>query len=76
MNQLDKIVEEYASADEERRLSMFLSHRSLRNRFIEIDRSESDLAARTQPSDLKERRAFGWSRLCPQWLRSCCYPHI
>ena len=53
MKDLDALLEEYISADEDRRLSMFLSCRGLRNRFMEIDLSESTLAAVSPPVDVK-----------------------
>ena len=36
----ETLLKEYASADEERRLSMFLTHRDLRREFTSIDTGE------------------------------------
>ena len=73
MKALDTLIEEYISADEDRRLSMFLSCRELRNRFIEIDLSESTFTAVSRPADVTGLQLNGWRRFCPQWLRPCCW---
>jgi hypothetical protein len=38
---IKNILEEYRNADAEKRLYLFLSHRSLRDEFIAIDQSEA-----------------------------------
>jgi hypothetical protein len=41
MRDNNNIIEEYRNADFEKRLYLFLSHRSLRDEFIEIDQSDT-----------------------------------
>jgi hypothetical protein len=70
MNQLDQIVNAYIEADEERRLYMYLSYRSLRDRFIEIDLSEAPLPA-ARPVLEKKRSVKRLPRVCFGWSKSC-----
>jgi len=37
------IIDEYRNADSEKRLHLFLSHRSLRDEFLEIDQSDASV---------------------------------
>jgi hypothetical protein len=68
MNSFDAILQEYASADEERRLSLFLSHRDLRPHFIEIDLSTFSRVAQTQSE--KPKTLIGqWIRSLLGWIR-------
>ncbi len=70
MNALDKIVEAYTQADDERRLYMYLAHRELRNRFIEIELAEAPLPA--APSTAAQARpARGLPRFYAGCLRLC-----
>jgi hypothetical protein len=73
MNHSDRIVQEYTSADEERRLSMYLTYRELRNRFNEIDMSGAFQEA-IEPAQVPVRPANGLSRFCSGWLRQCGFP--
>ena len=41
MEDIKNIIEEYWKADAEKRLYLFLSHRSLRDKFITIDQSNA-----------------------------------
>ena len=41
MSDIKKIIEEYKEADSEKRLSLFLDHRLLRNEFMEIEQNNT-----------------------------------
>ena len=43
MKDIKNTLEEYRSADAEKRLYLFLSHRSLRDEFIKIDQSDASV---------------------------------
>ena len=71
MNQVQEIIANYKSTDEELRLSMFLTHRDLRPQFTEIDMS----GLRTQENATGELDCDSrTSRLavnCWGWLKQC-----
>ena len=68
MNTSTQIIETYKKADFEKRLNLFLSYRSLRNQFAEIDskdrRSSCDFGVAIKPQ-LKNRAIF--QRLKLRW---------
>ncbi len=73
MNTLDTLLKDYAASDDERRLSMFLTHRDLRRAFVAIDAAEwrkaKMTAAAAEPAARPEtvlHRAAGY---CWGWLR-------
>ena len=45
MSDIKKIIEEYKKGDAEKRLSLFLNHRLLRNEFIEIEQNNTAAVA-------------------------------
>jgi hypothetical protein len=53
MKDIQIIIEEYRDADFETRQYLFLSHRSLRNEFLEID--QQDTAAQISAAPAKNR---------------------
>ena len=73
MDQAIKIITDYAAADEDVRLSMFLTHRSLRRHFTEIDMAETTLpevgTARQARETKNTGRARRFSICCGEWLK-------
>lgn len=75
MNQVQEIIANYKSADEELRLSMFLTYRDLRPQFMEIDMAglksqvnavsqhTGDLDGNSRPSRLA-LNCWGWLKQC------------
>jgi hypothetical protein len=59
----NSIIEEYRDAGSEKRLYLFLSHRSLRDEFLEIDQSEASV-------DLSSRSIKNKCRMCQNWGQS------
>jgi hypothetical protein len=57
-----KIIEEYRNADFEKRLYFFLSYRSLRDEFLEIDRSDTSVGFSAQPVKIKCRMCRNWGQ--------------
>ena len=55
-----RIIEEYRNADFEKRLYFFLSYRSLRDEFLEIDRSDTSVGFSAKPIKIK-------CRVCREW---------
>lgn len=53
MEDIKNTLEEYRNADAEKRLYLFLSHRSLRDEFIHID--QSDTSIKTSPKHAKNK---------------------
>ena len=75
MELMNTIVENYAAADEGKRLSMFLTYRDLREEFTAIDCSETsrpEIAPSKQKAGSKSERLFnlfsgwgcGWRKHC------------
>ena len=63
MHNTEMILEQYREADFERRLSLFLECPALRNRFIEIDQSESSGNSSLEAS----RKDVAVNRCCRVW---------
>ena len=59
MKNTNHIVEEYRNADAEKRLYLFLSHRSLRDDFLEIDQSYTSVELSAQTLKKKGRMCCG-----------------
>ena len=57
------IIEEYRNADSEKRLYLFLSHRSVRDEFLEIDQSDTSVR-------FSEKRIKNKCRICGNWGQS------
>ena len=75
MELMNTIVENYAAADEGKRLSMFLTYRDLREEFTAIDCSETgqpEIVPSKQKAGSKNERLFnlfsgwgcGWRKHC------------
>jgi hypothetical protein len=62
MKNTNPIVEEYLHADSEKRLYLFLSHRSLRDEFLEIDRNETSAGFSEKPVKNKCRMCGSWGQ--------------
>ena len=58
MENIKNIIEEYRNSDAEKRLYLFLSHRSLRDEFINID--QSDISVKISPKRIRNK------------IRTCC----
>jgi hypothetical protein len=56
------IIEEYRNADSEKRLYLFLSHRSLRDEFLEIDQSDTSVEFSEKPIKNKCRMCGNWGQ--------------
>jgi hypothetical protein len=56
------IIEEYRNADTEERLYLFLSHRSLRDEFIEIDQRDASLGFSKKPIKNKCHMCGNWGQ--------------
>lgn len=59
----NNIIEEYRNADSEKRLYLFLSHRSLRDEFLEIDQSDTSV-------EFSEKFITNKCRMCTNWKQS------
>ena len=57
-----KIVEEYRDGDFEKRLYFFLSYRSLRDKFIEIDQSDTSAGFSAKPIKIKCQICRNWGQ--------------
>lgn len=55
----NSIIEEYRNADSEKRLYLFLSHRSLRDEFLNIDQSDAPVELPAKPIKNKCRMCCG-----------------
>jgi hypothetical protein len=62
MRDIENIVEEYRNADCEKRLYLFLSHRSLRHEFITIDQSDASAEFSTKPGKDKYCMFGNWKQ--------------
>lgn len=67
MNCMDSIIRDYASADETGRLHLFLNHRHLRDRFMQIDMAESAWAQEKQSAKLR----ISWVERFLQYFPGC-----
>lgn len=57
-----RIIEEYRNADTEKRMYLFLSHRSLRDEFVEIDQREASLGFSKKPIKNKCHMCRNWGQ--------------
>ena len=67
MDNIESILKLYQSGDFEQRLSLFLSHRSLRDRFTQIDASQQQAGAECGAHRWQAKKTVGWM----QRLRRC-----
>jgi len=63
MSDSRNIIEEYRNADFEKRLHLFLSYRSLRDEFLEIDQSDTSVG-------FSAKRIKNRCRMCGNWGQS------
>lgn len=56
------IIEEYQNADYEKRLYLFLSHRSLRDEFLEIDQRDMSVGFSEKPIKSPCRVCLNWGQ--------------
>jgi hypothetical protein len=56
------IIEEYRNADFEKRLYFFLSYRSLRDEFLEIDQKDTPVGFSAKPIKIKCRMCRNWGQ--------------
>jgi hypothetical protein len=63
MRDSKSIIEEYRNADSEKRLYLFLSHRSFRDEFLEIDQRDTSVG-------FSEKRIKNKCRMCGNWGQS------
>jgi hypothetical protein len=62
MRDLKNIIEEYRDADSEKRLHLFLQHRSLRDEFLQIDQSENSVGFREKSVKNKCHMCITWGQ--------------
>jgi hypothetical protein len=62
MRDYKNIIEEYRNADFEKRLYLFMSHRSLRDEFIEIDQNDTAVGFSAKPIKNKCRMCGNWGQ--------------
>jgi len=62
MRDFKEIIKEYRNADSEKRLYLFLSHRSLRDEFLEIDQSDTSVEFSEKPIKNKCRMCRNWGQ--------------
>ncbi len=63
MRDSKSIIEEYRNADFEKRVYLFLSHRSFRDEFLDIDQSD-------KPVGFSEKPIKNKCRMCGNWRQS------
>lgn len=69
MNATKQILETYESADFEKRLSLFLSHRSLRDQFAQIDDNQRRSSAGYGVAVPQQEENGSWvHRMMLRWL--------
>ena len=69
MNENTQIIETYKKADFEKRLNLFLSHRSLRGQFTKIDNREKRSATGLSPVSRPEpEKGSFFQRLLLRWI--------
>ena len=78
MESIQNILETYAAADEEQRLSMYLTHRDLRRLFHKIEMTDW---AQTQTASVQQPKSSGnghrsgfFAGAWLGWLRYCRLP--
>jgi hypothetical protein len=62
MKDSQSIIEEYRNADFEKRVYLFLSHRSLRDEFLDIDQSNTANGFSAKPIKNKCRMCGNWGQ--------------
>ncbi len=62
MKDSKSIIEDYRNADFEKRMYLFLSHRSLRDEFLEIDQREPSVEFSEKPIKNKCRMCGNWGQ--------------
>ncbi len=62
MRKSNRIIEEYRHADSEKRLYLFLSHRSLRDDFLDIDQSDASVGFSEKPIKNPCRMCINWGQ--------------
>jgi hypothetical protein len=62
MKDSQSIIEEYRNADFEKRVYLFLSHRSLRDEFLDIDQSDTANGFSATPIKNKCRMCGNWGQ--------------
>ena len=62
MKDSKSIIEDYRNADLEKRLYLFLSHRSLRDEFVEIDQDDTANGFSAKPIKNKCRMCGNWGQ--------------
>ena len=62
MRDSKSIIEEYRDADVEKRAYLFLSHRSLRDEFLEIDLNEASGGFSAKPIKHRCRWCVNWGQ--------------
>ncbi|MGD9368386.1 MAG: hypothetical protein PVH87_21985 [Desulfobacteraceae bacterium] len=69
MQTTQSILDAYKAADEEQRLSMFLTYRDLRVQFTEMDMAEL-----THLESARSKKSLGATRSkWPRWLSAYCW---
>lgn len=69
MQSTKTILDAYKAADEERRLSMFLTYRDLRDQFMEMD-----MAALVHLASARSKQSVGATQSKrPRWFSGCCW---
>ena len=69
MNTTQQIIEAYKSADFEKRLNLFLSHRSLRDQFAQIDDRQRRSSAGAGVAVPQQEQNGSWvQRMMLRWL--------
>ena len=62
MRDYKNIIEEYRNADSEKRVYLFLSHRSLRDEFLDIDQSDTSVGILEKPVKNECRMCGNWGQ--------------
>jgi hypothetical protein len=69
------IIQQYIAADEEERLTMFLSYRDCRRQFIKIDMEALKVAkaqkTAAQAAPQRRSRHMNFHNVCLGWLKRC-----
>lgn len=69
MTTTNQIIRDYENADFERKLNLFLSHRSLREQFARIDDNQRRSSAASCVANLQQEETGTWfQRMMLRWL--------
>lgn len=75
MQSTNNILDTYKAADEEQRLSMFLTYRDLRDQFMEMDMAElvhlGPARSKQSQGATQPKRPRWFSGGCWGWLKHC-----